>query len=68
MAYGIRNNLYKYDIFFQKIVYDDINEYSDSNVKLLTQRIQSEFEKVILKNPGQWLWLHKRFKHSKNEE
>ncbi|HRI83981.1 MAG TPA: lysophospholipid acyltransferase family protein [Ignavibacteria bacterium] len=63
LGYGVRNKNYKYEIFLSNINYEDINEYNPENIKLLTQRIQTEFEKIILKNPGQWLWLHKRFKH-----
>jgi len=63
MGYALRDKDYKYEVFFSNINYDDITEYNSENIKLLTQRIQIEFEKIILKNPGQWLWLHKRFKH-----
>ena len=66
LAYGLRKTDYSYDINFEKIEYDDLTEYNDNNVTELTQRIQTGFENVIRKNPAQWLWLHKRFKHTKN--
>ena len=65
LAYGLRNTDYCYDINFEKIEYDDLSEYNDNNVVELTQRIQTGFENIIRKNPAQWLWLHKRFKHTK---
>jgi Kdo2-lipid IVA lauroyltransferase/acyltransferase len=66
MGYSIRARDYSYIVNFEKITYDDLKEYTDENVNLLTQRIQTMFENVIRKNPGQWLWFHKRFKHIRN--
>ncbi len=63
-----RNADYSYKITFKEIDYDDITGYNEKNVKDLTQRIQSNFEDIIRKNPGQWLWLHKRFKHIRKNE
>lgn len=65
LAYGVRKKDYSYEINFEKIDYDDLQEYSEENIIQLTQRIQSKLEEVIRKDPGQWLWLHKRFKHIK---
>lgn len=66
LGYGIRDKNYKYDVYFSKIDYSDILDYNAENIVLLTQRIQTEFEKIVLADPGQWLWLHKRFKHVRN--
>ncbi|MBK6538821.1 MAG: lysophospholipid acyltransferase family protein [Ignavibacteria bacterium] len=63
-----RNIDYSYKITFKKIEYDDLSGYSEKNVSELTQRIQKCFEDIIRKNPGQWLWLHKRFKHTRKDE
>lgn len=65
LAYGLRNKNYSYSINFEKIEYDDLSEYNEINIEELTQRIQTSFENVIRRDPGQWLWLHKRFKHRK---
>jgi KDO2-lipid IV(A) lauroyltransferase len=65
IAYGIRQKNYKYKIFFERLSYDEFENDSDDNITALTQKIQSRFEEIIIKNPGQWLWLHKRFKHLK---
>jgi len=67
LAYGVRNSDYTYDINFEKIEFNELTEYNDDNVTELTQRIQTGVENVIRKHPGQWLWLHKRFKHKRNE-
>lgn len=65
-GYSTRNKDYSYDISFNKINYEDLQEYSDDNIRLLTQRISDSMEKVVRENPGQWLWFHKRFKHMKS--
>lgn len=64
-GYISRNKDYTYILRFERINFDDLKEYNEENVKLLTQRIQSIFEKIIRSDPGQWLWFHKRFKHMK---
>jgi KDO2-lipid IV(A) lauroyltransferase len=65
-GYIFRNKDYTYTLKFEKINFDDLNEYNEGNVIELTQRIQSVFEKIIRADPGQWLWFHKRFKHMKS--
>lgn len=65
-AYGIRSKNYKYFITLEKIDYDDIREYSEENIQKLTDRINEKLENVIKKYPDQWLWVHRRFKHIKN--
>ncbi|MEO8446586.1 MAG: hypothetical protein ABI528_03780, partial [bacterium] len=65
IAYGVRSIDYSYTINFENVKYDDIQIENEDSVRLLTQRIQTMFEQVIRRYPGQWLWLHKRFKHRK---
>ena len=65
-AYGVRTDKYKYVINFENIGYSDLNGLNDDNVKILTERINKKLEKVIRDNPSQWLWFHRRFKHTIN--
>lgn len=67
-AHSVRQKDYSYILKFDKIEYDDIEDFSEENIKLLTQRIQNKFEEIITANPGMWLWLHRRFKHMKESE
>lgn len=67
-AYGVRNQNYKYFITVEKINYDDIRDYNEENIKILTERINKKLEGVIRENPDQWLWFHRRFKHLKDEK
>lgn len=66
-AYGVRSKNYKYYITLEKIEYDDIKEYSEENIQKLTDRINEKLESVIRQYPDQWLWIHRRFKHIKDE-
>lgn len=67
LSYGIRTKDFKYTIQFERIEYSDLKECNDKNINELTQRIQKALERVITWNPGQWLWLHKRFKHMREK-
>lgn len=45
------------------IDYSDL-EYSKTNVRILTMRHVKVLEEQIRRLPGQWAWMHKRWKHS----
>jgi Kdo2-lipid IVA lauroyltransferase/acyltransferase len=59
---------YTYYIYIDKIEYDDLKEYNDENVLILTERINKKLENAIRANPSQWLWFHRRFKHLKDND
>lgn len=67
-GYSVRKENYNYEIRFEKIEYGDLIDLNDTNITILTQRIQNKMEEIIRNNPGQWLWLHKRFKHIRKIE
>lgn len=56
-TYIIRQNL---------IDFSDLT-YSRENVRILTERHVKVLEEQIRRKPGQWSWMHKRWKHSPNE-
>jgi Kdo2-lipid IVA lauroyltransferase/acyltransferase len=58
---------YTYFISVDTIEYDDLKEYNDENIAILTGRINKKLENVIRENPSQWLWFHRRFKHIKDD-
>ena len=63
MACALRISEGKYSVEFQEIQTDDLKGFSDENVETLTQRHVSLTEEIIRKNPDQWMWMHKRWKH-----
>ncbi|KAA0211664.1 MAG: hypothetical protein EDM69_00140 [Chlorobiota bacterium] len=62
-AYGERMKDNTYNITFKEIQ----NPFKN-DIESLTQQIQAEVESVIKKNPDQWFWFHRRFKHRLNEK
>jgi KDO2-lipid IV(A) lauroyltransferase len=42
---------------------DDLVGSSEDHVRELTQRQVRFTEDVIRQHPGQWMWMHKRWKH-----
>ncbi|MDA0987426.1 MAG: lysophospholipid acyltransferase family protein [Bacteroidetes bacterium] len=55
-----------YELTFINISYDDIDQSKSESTNILTQRITNIIEQHIRKYPSQWLWMHKRWKHSIN--
>jgi Kdo2-lipid IVA lauroyltransferase/acyltransferase len=51
-------------IIRQNVIDHSDLEYSKENVKILTQRHADVLEQQIRKIPGQWSWMHKRWKHT----
>ncbi len=66
MGYSKREEDYTYTVNFENIAYADLRDSSEKNIIELTQRMQTKLENFIRENPEQWLWFHKRFKHSRN--
>lgn len=47
---------------------EGLGGYNETSVIELTRRYTALMEDYILRDPGQWMWTHKRWKHWKNEE
>ena len=56
----------KSDVSFEMSVYEPFRvsktENYDNDIKNITLKINKEIEKMVLKNPRQWLWSHDRWK------
>jgi KDO2-lipid IV(A) lauroyltransferase len=57
-----------YDTTFEEIDQSDLTGYTDENVLELTRRHAAILEKYIRLYPDQWLWMHKRWKHTEQYE
>ncbi len=50
------------DINFEIKIEDRIEIVNDDNEKTITQKLNKKLEQMILNNPNQWIWTHKRWK------
>lgn len=55
---------YNFDIsiFDCDDIYSDETLSKQEKIKAITQRMTNEFEKMLLKQPHAWFWMHKRWK------
>ena len=50
------------DFYFKMKVEEPINYNKDSTIDEITLSLNKLLEKMILKNPSQWIWSHNRWK------
>lgn len=62
-GYSVRQKDNTYILDFKAIDTDKYKDYTEENIRALTQEHTTMLEDVIRKNPDQWLWFHRRFKH-----
>ena len=67
-GYIIRKENLKFDLVTSRIETKDLEGTAEEKAKALTQRLQKVTEEAIRKNPEQWLWFHRRFKHILNQK
>ncbi len=65
IIYGVavRQPDYSYKVDFTEISKEDLPDDYEGKVKVLSERLLIHLEESIRKNPDQWLWMHKRWKH-----
>lgn len=65
IIYGVavRQPDYSYKVDFTEISKEDLPDDHEGKVKVLSERLLIHLEESIRKNPDQWLWMHKRWKH-----
>lgn len=64
-GYPLRQKDNTYILHLEEIDMSKYKEYSEENIKQLTQEHTKLLEDAIRKNPDHWLWFHRRFKHVK---
>ncbi len=53
-----------YDIVIEKVETSDLTGQTEENIRLLTERHTAVLERYVRMYPDQWLWAHKRWKHT----
>lgn len=62
-GYSVRQKNGKYKLFINEVPTDDLQNDA-KGVEELTKRHVALLEEVIRANPGQWSWMHRRWKHT----
>jgi len=62
-TYALREPDGSYRLTCREIPSEDLS-YSDESIRELTRRHLEETERVIRQFPGQWMWMHRRWKHA----
>ena len=50
------------DIYFKLTVKNPISYNKNYTIKEITQDLNGRLEKLVMKNPNQWIWSHNRWK------
>jgi KDO2-lipid IV(A) lauroyltransferase len=53
-----------YLLHFIEVPTEDLKGATDENILELTRRHVKATEDIIREHPGQWMWMHKRWKHA----
>jgi KDO2-lipid IV(A) lauroyltransferase len=64
MGFLVRKENGKYELIQEEVPTYDLTEYNEQNVVELTRRHVALLEKYVRQYPDQWLWMHRRWKHS----
>jgi len=67
IGFIIRQEDGTYEVILEEIPYYDLTEYNEDNVRELTRRHTAVLERYIRLYPDHWLWMHRRWKHTKEE-
>lgn len=54
----------RYHMRFETIPTRDLDSVDPTSVQRLTQRCMETTERAIRQEPSQWMWMHRRWKHS----
>jgi KDO2-lipid IV(A) lauroyltransferase len=64
MGFLVRQPDHSYHLYWETVDSDDLTEYNEENVLELTRRHVAMLERYIRQYPDQWLWMHRRWKHT----
>ncbi len=64
MGFAVRAEDGMYDVHVEEIPTADLPDASEDSIRKLTLRHVQALEAEVRKHPEQWLWQHKRWKHT----
>ena len=64
MTYAVRRLDGRFDVMFEEVQTDQLSGTDDEKIRTITERHVKMLEKYVRMYPDQWLWMHKRWKHT----
>ena len=64
MGFLVRQKDGTYEGILEEVPTEDLTEATEANIAELTRRHVKLLEKYVRMYPDQWLWMHRRWKHS----
>ncbi|MHB1048843.1 MAG: lysophospholipid acyltransferase family protein [Bacteroidota bacterium] len=64
MVYAIRKDDGTFDVWFEEVPTHDLQGSDDDKIRIITERHVKMLEGFVRQHPDQWLWMHKRWKHT----
>lgn len=61
------NNRFEYEVHISDVIFPEDFPTGPDAAKQLTRRMMAGLEEIVRKDPTQYLWLHRRWKHSPPE-
>lgn len=61
---GIRTAEGTFTVHFEELPMAGLHGTDDEKIREITRRHTAALERHVRRHPGQWLWLHKRWKHT----
>jgi KDO2-lipid IV(A) lauroyltransferase len=66
MGFLTRNNDMTYNLTIESVDLSDLGKPTEENIAEATRRHVAILEKYIRQYPDHWLWMHRRWKHTKD--
>lgn len=61
---GVRTEEGTFTVHFEELSTEGLDGTDQEKIQEITRRHTAALERYVRSHPGQWLWLHKRWKHS----
>jgi KDO2-lipid IV(A) lauroyltransferase len=59
---SVRKDFGEFDVFIEKVDISSDKTQNEDPVRIITQNHSTILEKWVKKHPGQWFWMHRRWK------
>jgi KDO2-lipid IV(A) lauroyltransferase len=64
MVFAVRNPEGTFDVTCEEVDTGNLSGTDDDKIRIITERHVRLLERFVRQHPDQWLWMHKRWKHT----